>query len=291
MTERFEIQTMRGDQVPFAIELATHEGWNPGLHDAQTFYATDANGFLVGLLNGQPIGCISAVSYAPYAGGVPFGFIGCYIVAPAHRGKGYGLQLWHRAMAYLANHTIGLDGVVAQQANYRKSGFNYAYPNSRFVSAARPSPMPTPVNDAGVVPLQSVPFAELCAFDQRFFPAQRRAFLQSWITMPDATGLAYREGNALCGYGVMRKCLEGYKIGPLFAERAEIAESLYTSLAACAEAGTSVYLDVPERNPAALALAARHGMTKVFETARMYIGDEPPLDLAGIYGVTTFELG
>jgi hypothetical protein len=32
-------------------------------------------------------------------------------------------------------------------------------------------------------------------------------------------------------------------------------------------------------------------MEVTFETARMYTGPAPDVDLAGIYGVTTFELG
>src|SRR5215203_3099940 len=34
-----------------------------------------------------------------------------------------------------------------------------------------------------------------------------------------------------------------------------------------------------------------YGMTKVFETARMYTGDEPAIAVDGIYGVTILELG
>jgi hypothetical protein len=77
---------MRRDEVDFATALAASEGWNPGLHDAKCFYYVDPHGFLVGLLNGEPVGCISAVSYE----GV-FGFIGFYIVVPEHRGKGFGM--------------------------------------------------------------------------------------------------------------------------------------------------------------------------------------------------------
>jgi hypothetical protein len=32
-------------------------------------------------------------------------------------------------------------------------------------------------------------------------------------------------------------------------------------------------------------------MKKVFETARMYTGDEPVIELQKIFGVTSFELG
>jgi len=44
-------------------------------------------------------------------------------------------------------------------------------------------------------------------------------------------------------------------------------------------------------NSEAVALAERHGMKVVFETARMYRGDRPALPLERVFGITTFELG
>ena len=41
----------------------------------------------------------------------------------------------------------------------------------------------------------------------------------------------------------------------------------------------------------ALALARRHGMQPVYETARMYTGPDPDIDLQTVFGVTSFELG
>ncbi len=55
--------------------------------------------------------------------------------------------------------------------------------------------------------------------------------------------------------------------------------------------GEVIVLDVPETNPAAVALAERHGMTSVFETARMYTQDAPPIAIERVFGVTSFELG
>jgi hypothetical protein len=63
-TDQFRIRPMQREELAFAIELAAAEGWNPGLHDAQCFYAADPGGFLIGELAGEPVGCISAVSYA-----------------------------------------------------------------------------------------------------------------------------------------------------------------------------------------------------------------------------------
>jgi ribosomal protein S18 acetylase RimI-like enzyme len=117
---------MQRAEIDLAVEWAAREGWNPGLQDADAFHAADPEGFLLGALAGEPAAVISAVRY-----GEGFGFIGFYIVRPDLRGRGYGLTLWNAAMARLAGRNVGLDGVVAQQPNYRKSGFRLAYRNIR----------------------------------------------------------------------------------------------------------------------------------------------------------------
>jgi hypothetical protein len=52
-----------------------------------------------------------------------------------------------------------------------------------------------------------------------------------------------------------------------------------------------IFLDVPEPNAAAVRLAEQLGLSPVFETARMYRGAAPEMDLSRIFGVTSFELG
>ncbi len=92
------------------------------------------------------------------------------------------------------------------------------------------------------------------------------------------------------GYGVVRRCQEGCKIGPLFADDAHAATNLFNHLSDFA-AGGPLFIDVPENNPAAFELVRHFRMVEVFGCARMYLG--PPPDLAHhlIFGVTTFELG
>jgi hypothetical protein len=55
--------------------------------------------------------------------------------------------------------------------------------------------------------------------------------------------------------------------------------------------GGEVFLDVPEPNAEAVALARAHGLAPVFETARMYRGAVRPLRSERIFGITSFELG
>jgi GNAT superfamily N-acetyltransferase len=279
--DELTVRTMRREEVAFALDLAAREGWNPGLHDADAFFAADPHGFLVGELAGESVGCISAVSYAGR-----FGFIGLYIVRPELRGHGHGLRLWQSAMSRLRGHNIGLDGVVAQQANYARSGFRLAYRNVRHRGHAVPAK-----RDASIVPAGDVPFEAIRDYDRRVFPERRDAFLREWLTQPMAGAYVALNGGRLRGYAVIRRCREGWKLGPLAADDAVIARNLYAAAAAHVPNGESMFIDIPEPNAEAASLVATFGLSPVFETARMYTGAAPAIELSKVFGVTTFELG
>ncbi len=140
------------------------------------------------------------------------------------------------------------------------------------------------------MPGGDVSFEQLAAYDRRCFPAAREAFLRAWLAQPDGLALAAVRDGQVAGYGVARRCGTGSKVGPLFADDPETAEELYSSLAALSP-GEPVFLDVPEVNAWAMALARRRRMHEVFGTARMYLGTAPRVAESRIYGVTTFELG
>lgn len=44
----------------------------------------------------------------------------------------------------------------------------------------------------------------------------RSTFLLAWISQADALVIGYVSDNLLKGYGVIRRCQKGYKIGFLF---------------------------------------------------------------------------
>jgi GNAT superfamily N-acetyltransferase len=282
------IRSTLAHEVALAIDFAAAEGWNPGLHDAACFHAADPGGFLLAERDGQPVGCISAVSYA---GG--FGFIGLYIVAPALRGQGVGRRLWDAGLQRLAGHVVGLDGVPAQQPFYRREGFVLAWQNARLAGTAPPPRAGGHTEPHQLVDLATVDHATLCADDRRTFPAPREAFLRCWRGMPDAAGLAWVDDDGRRrGWGLIRRCRVGHKIGPLVADEPAMAGALYDALCARVPPGEPVYLDVPLPNADAVALGRARGLTTVFETARMYAGGPAPdIELGRVYGVTSFELG
>jgi GNAT superfamily N-acetyltransferase len=277
------IRTMSRAEVDLAIAWAAEEGWNPGIADPEAFWVADPGGFLIAVQDGAPLGCISAVRY-----GTDFGFIGLYIVRPQYRARGVGIALWRAAMERLVGRNIGLDGVLAQQAKYRRSGFALAHRNIRFGLAGGDRPPTVP--GVALVPASAFPIEALFALDRWCFPAPREAFIRHWLAMPGHLAVAAQMDGAPVGYGVIRPCLEGAKVGPLVARDDRVAAALLAGLVADAPSGP-VFLDVPEPNDAALALARDVGMTPVFETARMYTGCTPDLLLSNVFGITTFELG
>lgn len=278
----YTIREMTRQEVDIAIEWAAAEGWNPGLHDADCFYPTDPKGFFIGLLGGEPVATFSAVKY-----GDSFGFLGFYIVKPGYRGEGYGIQIWNTGIEYLDGRIIGLDGVIAQQHNYKKSGFVLAYRNIRYQGTGGGQHR----DNTGIVPMSEVAFEDICRYDRPFFHDDRRQFLKCWINQPQGVALGILQNGKLSGYGVLRICGVGYKIGPLFADNTEVAERLFAALKSKVPEGGPFFLDIPEVNPAAVDLVNRHGMKVVFETARMYKGKRPELPIDRLFGVTTFELG
>ncbi|MDQ1261284.1 MAG: Acetyltransferase family protein [Euryarchaeota archaeon] len=280
--EGYTIRKADRNEVDLIISWADSEGWNPGIHDAETFYRTDPNGFFLGIFEGKPAASISAVAYD-----ASFGFLGFYIVQSPSRGKGLGTEIWNAGMKYLGDRNIGLDSVLEQQKLYERLGFWPCYKSVRHQGVGTGQE-----RNAGCIRyLSEVPIKDLLAYDDQYFPAPRHVFTDSWIRQTGGIALAAVNDGELGGYGVLRQCHQGYKIGPLFADDEDVAQSLFRALCSHAPLGESVFLDTPEPNSAALDLAKHHHMHPVFETVRMYTKEDPRLPMDRIYGVTSFELG
>jgi hypothetical protein len=193
--KRLVLRRMTEADLALALEWAAAESCNSGLHDAHCFYAADPEGFFLAELDGVLIGCVSAVRYA--AG---FGFLGLYIVKAEHRGRGSGLELWRTALDHLGDRVIGLDEVVAQQENYRKSGFRLAFRNIRQQGRGGGAAPP------GLTDLAAIPIEEILRYDETVFPAQRTEFLRSWLGQPQAVAFGAVDGRRLKGYVFCGRC-------------------------------------------------------------------------------------
>lgn len=262
-----------------AVAWARLEGWNPGLHDAEIFARAYPEAFVGAEIDGRIVATLSATRY-----GDDFAFVGFYIVEPEYRGRGIGREIWTGALDRHGHRNVGLDGVVAQIENYRRSGFAIDYHNRRYrgIGGGKPSGMARPARAADI--------AAIVAYDERCFPGKRSEFVERWVMQPGAFAYVIDGWKDLSGYAVMRPCFEGWKIGPLFADDRAGAQALLDDL--CARIpGDNFYLDVPTIHHDAIAIVTRAKMDVVFETARMYTRGRPQFSVERCFGVTTFELG
>jgi GNAT superfamily N-acetyltransferase len=281
------VRSMTRAEVGDIVEQAAVEGWNPGLHDDDLFWDFDSDAFLAAEIDGKIIGGGAVTSYDGR-----FGFMGFFIVRPEFRGRGLGGQLWHIRKQRMLERlrpgaAVGMDGVFEMQAWYAKGGFVLSHRDVRYQGIA---PFRGPGRN-GTVPIDVVPFEQVLAYDAACFPAPRERFLRAWVAQPDSLALAVQgSDNRLAGFGVVRRCREGVRIGPLFADDASTASLLFDGLATFAP-GEALCIDAPENNPAAIGLAIQRGMKPVFGCARMYMGPIPNFASDHVFGVSSFELG
>lgn len=262
---------------------AESEGWQPGVGDEIAFYAADPEGFHRSTDGDRTVATISVAR-----GSESVAFVGLYIVAPEHRGKGFGRQLWDEILARHGGITLGLDAVPEQVETYASAGFVPAFGNARF--SAESGGLPEPDPSSRVFPASEVDFESLAEFDGAHFFGPRPGFLRPWISGPGREAVVSTGADgSLNGFAASRPTSAGHRIGPVFAADPEVARAMILALAVPMTG--PVAIDIPQPNLPAVELLESFGMDRSFETTRMYRGPEPDLPLERIFGITSLELG
>lgn len=242
------------------------------------------------------VGSVSAVRWSE-----TFGFMGLYIVRPGYRGNGYGLQLWAEGLKHLGDRAIGLDAVSSRVSSYESSGFVLAYANQRYVGNADSwrawEPRSGPDDGSDRIHIHDLDQSstdemdQLVDLDARTGPGRRSHYVRSWATQSGArVRVALSNEGAVVGWVVCRPCRIGWRIGPLLAPTAHVAESLMRSVLD-GLGPQEISIDIPEPAAAAQDLALRHGMIPTSVTHRMYKGRPAHYDPHALFAITSPELG
>ena len=289
MTPDLSIRQAGRDDLDIMLSWAAGEGWNPGPHDADAFWAADSQGFLLAEYKGEIAGGGTVVAYNDL-----MGFMGLFIMKPEFRGHGFGRDLWfHRRDTLLGRlaptGSIGLDAVEAMEPFYASGGFERIHETTRFFGKIQKNLTQKHEN---LTPLSELPFEQVLDFDSGHFGVPRPGFLKAWFGARGTHALASLDSNGnLLAMGSIRPGVErGFKIGPLFSKTPDAAGKVFFALAEFAN-GNEVIIDIPSPNKAACDLAQELNLEPLFTCARMYHGKPPPLPWTQIYGLTTFELG
>ncbi len=311
LPEGYSMDAMTREEAEVLLRWAAAEGWNPGLADLEVAWGFDPQGFIAlrYTVSGKAPELVGGGAILSYGG--QCGFMGLFIMRVDYRGQGLGRVLWHERLRRLQARLepgayIGMDGVLNMAPFYAAGGFIHHYHDFRFQGAANAAALAVP-GGVTTVPLASVPFAAVDAYDREVFGRPRTGFLRRWLTINGGYGVAVRgdgatspadndptmpggERSSLRGYAFLRPCLKGHKFGPVFADDSATARALLRDLLERVP-GETVTLDVPEPNAEAMAIAQELGWERAFVCTKMFHGAAPPDTTARVFGVTSFEFG
>ena len=233
-TEKFIVRGALVKDMKVPTCLGILENWHFGIHDLASIYSADPSGFFVGELNGEVISHISAVKYPSHSA-----FVGTFIVAKEHRGKGYGRQTWDAAWKSLdKDYTIGLVAVTHMIPRYERLGFHAVW--NTFVAkldvqiVAKKLADHKSLDGISITPASAVDLEKVCSYDASVFGTPRDGFIEKWLNMPgNLCWVAITEKGDIVGYIAVRQFTsdKGKEIqlglAPLYANNNQIAKSLF----------------------------------------------------------------
>ena len=282
------IRQMALSDIPFAMRMVEMAGWNQIPADWSRLLKVAPGSCFLAEWEGQPAGTATAVRY-----GTDCAWIGMVLVDPSFRRRGIGMGLIGHCIAYLKGlgvRTIKLDATDEGRAVYLKQGFVDEYGTLRYLGELKP---PRP-RSAGIMigPAgQERHAAVLEMLDVATFGAHRINLLNVLVEQQPDLVLVARDGDLVVGYGMARPGrLHGY-IGPVVAERMDIAQRLVAELASRLDQLT-VLVDTTALNQSWCDWLAGSGLQLQRRLTRMYLGtNDTPGDPSRVYGLSAFESG
>ena len=295
MDNLLSIKPLCDDDIDFVTEISRKEGFAPGVGDLGIYQNTDNQGLWVAWLNNNPIGCIAGVRYNGN-----YGFIGLFLVIKKYRGRGFGLQLWKKALDHLSDlPCVGLEAAPDRIADYSKWGFTISSKTTRWKwlgdgKLLEDSFASDDLYNFSFVEGSSIPPNAVEEFDEKRENTPRPHFLANWLNHPSGKVIAVIDREKRChGFGRIRPCLlqkgNGWRIGPLMADNPKLFQILLKKLIA-SHPGL-IIIDSPGLNEPAYELFENLGFKSVSETFRMYRGYQPPVSMNDVYGLACLELG
>lgn len=201
------------------------------------------------------------------------GFIGNMIVVDGYRRRGIGSAVLTRLMEHLRDagcRRLELYATADGRHLYRRHGFDLVGPSvlAHLPRGSVPKGARSEVVTAGPAVLD-----ELAAYDAARFGGDRRELLARWLADPARPLRMAREAGSVVGYAWLRP--DGERVGPLLADRPEVAEALLADAFEAMPTAARLRLNLPDGNRAGAAWLEGLGLELEPWDGRMGLG--PPI--------------
>jgi ribosomal protein S18 acetylase RimI-like enzyme len=294
-TTCLSIRCMEEKDLELVMNWCKGEKWNVGKYDVPAYYALDPKGHFLFLLDKQPVGAISIVRYS-----AQLFAIGPFIVKNEYRNKGYGAKIWQHAMKLLENNndaTACLYSVPAQISRYANSGFKKNFHIQRWQkNLINNLTSDIEKKTEELKRLDTVSIESVIDYDQSIFSVSRKKLLTTLMQCQNIVGFASTDDTGkVTGFGLIRPCIKGYRIGPLYADHIENAQKLFRTLLARVN-NCTVFIDAPSHNPYIELFTSYFNLARVSEadTVAMFRGEVPASLIENNhknYAVCSLEIG
>jgi GNAT superfamily N-acetyltransferase len=277
------LRAMRPEDAEAALALSDEAGWNQTVEDWRFMLG---QGPAIGLLEpgGSWIGSSLVLPRGPAVS-----WISMVLVGRRHRGKGLGTMLLDRCIeAVQASGAVpGLDATELGRPVYLPKGFCDLYPISRWRLDAQPL-APRAPDGCTIRRLTETDLGRAIAFDEPRTRMERGASLRYLLgRAPDHAWFA-EIGGELVGFALGRPGRKSAQIGPVVADRVDVALALIGRMTAL---GEPVILDVPDVHRPVADWLQREGAVRVRGFVRMTLGEAPGLnDPRSIFALAGPEL-
>lgn len=288
------------EELTIVMNWAVEEGWNVGKYDAKAYYKAFPTGCRLLLHEDKIVGGIFLAEYNNQ-----FTFIGLFIVEKNYRDQGLGKLLWDDTMKQLEKMTsIGLYAVPQQVSRYQKSDFKSSNDILRWETQmpSNSSSLGTAENTNNVLFLDkenSDLILQVDEYDNKMFRMPRFSLIKAMLEIQQVVGFAVKEQGKVVGYGIIRPCQKGHRIGPLYANNFEDVKNLTLKLLdVVRQLNTPIIFDAPspELNKFITAFAEYFNLQRVkdADTQAMFKGEMPKEieeTTDKLYAICSLELG
>ena len=212
------------------------------------------------------------------------------LVAERHRHQGVASALMKEALQRSdeLGLTAGLDATPDGRRVYRTHGFKDLFGLQRF-QCARPRQRPVEVGGVSLRELGSIDVKRVISLDAEVFGAPRPEIMSYLQNAEPRRAVVAKSTGRLVGFALARPGRRALHLGPVTANRAEIAQAL-VSRALAGFKGTIV-MDVPDHQDRFQAWLTSAGFVPVRPFTRMLRGADELGDPKRAFAVAGPELG
>lgn len=249
--------------IPLGMRLKSQSGWNQLEADWFRLIDMQPDGCFVAECDGTPAGTVATCLFGDIA------WIAMMLVDESLRGRGIGRALMQHSLDFLdcrLIRSVRLDATPLGRPLYEKLGFFGQF------ELARHEGVPHAVQSGGSpqIAVESQ-LEQIIALDSRFTSTDRRKLLSRLFAERPHEMRIVQSGNELAGYLTTRPGSRAVLIGPCVADPA-VGEVLLRD--ACGRLqGRYVYIDIPEDNAPAAAMAVSNGLKVQRHLLRMCRGE------------------